>query len=117
MALLLRGTALVMVASNLLVFVGIVVGHLSNAVTLTGNLEVQGTIHAIYIEDLANDFRFTLAETRCFDIRPSRASPDADAVPTFEPPYSRFLSNVCLLSICLLDARRLSLRPKCRRIL
>ena len=95
MTALLRLTALLSATCCLLIVGSIALGHLSYAVIVTGNMEIESQVYTIYVEDRTHHLRVRLEGTRCFEALPTWVYPEPDA-PAVTPPagdYGTFFAE------------------------
>ena len=85
MTALLRLNVLLLAIFGGLIVASIALGHLSDAVIVTGNLEIESQDYILYLEDLAHHLRFRLEGTRCFEALPAWVFPDLEMTSVYPP--------------------------------
>ena len=85
MRTLLRLTALLSAICCALIIASNVLGQLTNAVIVTGNMAIEGDVYTMYLDDRTYRVRVRLEGTRCFEALPAWVYPDPDAPPVTPP--------------------------------
>jgi hypothetical protein len=88
--MLLRLTAVLSAISCALILASSTFGQLSDAFIVTGNMDVEGQVYTVFVEDTAHMLRIDLAGTRCFEALPDWVYPAGDPVRPPVPDQPRF---------------------------
>jgi len=78
MTALRRLTGILLTVCCGLIAVSIVLGDLSDAVIVTGNMEIESQVYTVFVEDTAHMRRVDLAGTHCFEDLPPWVYPAGD---------------------------------------